>query len=497
MLRRTSLNAEETSLTNDSSQRSKHEKEYHYHHLASKHETEYHRHHLTSKDKRKKDSESTNAQTFLTAPFKNTLQLILRGLNVGLQSVILLFGLLGQPFVPYKWVTQKVKDMTLTALADFFAWGSFVLSLVVLCRHKANAAYISISIFVGLYVTAAWVNSIFNTAASFTAAAPAVAVSIEIFLEVFQANTLYQLVTTAGVLVPALILYFTPKHHGIKVDVQYVLLWAAYRILKAVQLNASASAQWRLSQVCIMAMVTVHLLKRFVPRTASESGKYAIWVFAASGETIVNGALFLTVFMLYDRAGVLPWEIHLALLVVPIAYVAATTLPAKQPYSVKPKTSFVTSALEFMAGCIAIAAATCAFVYDRPADTIETHDDTCDPNLTNLRTCVNAMDAHRFYVTRHCCMQEGYMVVPGNGPVRTALEDICRPTLTKAGAAIDCCGVKRTDDTDALMSGAYACMCNRDPEDRNGNRLMENGVCKCSAQYSGPACETKKAGSVL
>ena len=89
-------------------------------------------------------------------------------------------------------------------------------------------------------------------------------------------------------------------------------------------------------------------------------------------------------------------------------------------------------------------------------------------------------------------MPAGYMIVPSAVVARAALEDICRPTLTQPGVAVDCCGAERSKDTEALMSGAYACMCNQNPEYDNGNRLVD-GACQCNTDlFDGPACETMR-----
>ena len=452
-------------------------------------------------DSNKPDDEDDNVPAFLRyfiQPIVNTgnkFALILATVWEALKStakiavypVVKPVQLATAPFV--RIARKLIPDLERELKYDFyfylFSWALAIFSLVVLAIHKDNATYNTICICLGIVACAAYGNRIAS------AAAPAVAVSIEILIEVYEASTLVQIVTTVAVFALVCALKYTIDRHQIDVNVQYAFVWVIFRLVRAMQLNTSPPAQWRLSQICLFAMVVVHLLRRFVPR---QPGDDAFWALAASGETIVNGGLLIVVLLLYDEAHVLPWEIHMALLVVPLAYVASATLPAeKQPYAKRsmPRRSFTSGMVEFLAGCAAIAATTGAFVYDRPVDDVATVDDPCSPELTNLHTCTSANEANRYFVADQCCMKAGYMVVPGAIVARAALEDACRPTLTTPGEKVDCCGVKRQESTDALMSGPYACMCNRDPESNNGNRLVD-GACLCNTEmYSGAACETK------
>ena len=392
---------------------------------------------------------------------------------------------------PFIWINARLYPESVADAKFYgylFAWVLSLLSLIALAMHKKSPTYTAICIGLGGFACFAYGRRLTRTAV------PAIVISIEIFTDVYQASLTSQMITTASVFVLVCALKYTRTRHLIDINVQYTFIWATARLVRAMKLNTSPPAQWRLSQICLSTMVVVHLMRCFVPRKGPRSSESVFWTLTAFGETFINGGLLVVVLLLYDTAHVLPWEIHIGLLVVPLAYIAAATLPAEnksyQPRKM-PRRSFVRGALEFLAGCLALASTTVAFVYNRPVDTVIVANDPCGTQLTNLHTCTSANEVNRFFVTGECCMPAGYMVVPGIAAVRAAPENTCRATLTTVGKTVDCCGAEITPQTEDLLSGPYACICNQSPNYNNGNRLV-NGACVCNAAtYSGTACETK------
>lgn len=356
---------------------------------------------------------------------------------------------------------KELSAADIRALAGYFlAWAASVVALVVLAMHwDTTTAYVLCGVAGALSLCA------YEWKARWTAM-PAVALSAEIIMVVRDSSTLEQAIVTAAMLFVAVSIRCL-KHD---IRVPQVILWLVFRLVRIVQLTATPAAQWRMSQAALALIVIGHLIRRNVG-IATDAPAY----------TIANAGLLLVVFVLYDKEHVLPWEIHIALLLVPLAYVVSTTILDD------PEVPRKSSVVGLYAGLVAIAAIGGAFVYDRPVDPIARVDDPCNPALTNMHTCLGPQDN---YVYDKCCMPHGYFIVPFAKVWRAVPEDICLGQLAAPGDPTDCCGAKRLPSTDAYMAGPYACMCNVNQEMPNGNKF-ENGACICSANYTGSACETK------
>lgn len=353
--------------------------------------------------------------------------------------------------------------------SHLLSWALAVASLSVLAVHKGKIVYSIMCVTGVIFATGAAVNAYdISRDAS-------VVLSIEILMETYSASTFAQVIITGACVAAAMILAL----FNFMIPTEYIAVWIAFRLLRITHSDVGAEGQWRICQVLLTLLVSAHMMRRFTGPSST------LTRVSARSETLMTVIVLLAVLSLYDQQGVLPWDIPLILMSFPFAYIASIALPRPVLLLNRSPRDLSALLLEFITGCAAIAALVLAFTYDRPTTVFTPATDPCNFALTNMHTCTGAADV---YVGGTCCRNPLYTVVQSKHVFRTAIADECQPILYE-NTDTDCCGQTRTAQTDHLMAGKYACICNDSPVQETSNTLGEDGVCSCGAGYSGTACE--------
>jgi hypothetical protein len=352
-------------------------------------------------------------------------------------------------------------------------------SIIAFVLHKEKAVFTVIGIFLGLSTLRAFIND--NT----YVAVPAMVVAMELVIEVHALSTFAQM---AGALLVVVIGFALSKYDSdLNIRVELLLIWFVWRVVRATSSEISAEYKWRTSQIMLAIIVLIHLMRRFANRPSDQTISHAVFFQApAHLETPISAGMTMFVFLMYAQDDVIPRDMNIWLIALPVVYNAVVTLPHEYSYNHKGgQRTEGNRVAEAFAGIAALAVIGLAYTYDRPVTEFTIYTDPCDTALTNLFTCAGSADV---YVSGQCCMPNDYMRVPAKLVVRAAPID-CTPMFLGPGNK-DCCGQTRTVETESLMSGLHACMCNAMVAG-SGNKLLPDNTCTCGDAWTGVACEVE------
>ena len=236
--------------------------------------------------------------------------------------------------------------------------------------------------------------------------------------------------------------------------VMYPWLFARF-IMMTFATDAAYESSWRLAQVLLFFTVLFQL------RSGNQKSRSAVT------------AVLVSVWLLYSGNDVVPHDIPIVCIVLPIVYVARVAADSSD----KANTG---SSQAVLFGVIM----TITLCYLWPHHELVVGDDSgpC-ADVPNTEPCVSGMPLT--YVTPSCCCKSGFMKMPKKN---ACVIDSCQSKLNRAPSQ-DCCGIKRMPNTEALLYGIYQCRCNNDPVRMQHGYDATANTCLCQAPYTGAYCE--------
>lgn len=294
-------------------------------------------------------------------------------------------------------------------------------------------------------------------------------------------------------------------------------IWATIRsVVITVLAGTGAEMTWRASQVYLLLAVSLSAIIRYKPQSAEEDASVhsggtmltsnkvdttsSLAFKKLTGDTdddtkwwsdtvaakydllpldqlqpVVLGTGLVAAVSLYNLDDVVPWDICVLFILIPIAYLFIAAVSDTKGKHV---------ATDIVALIIVTTSIAIAFSADRPVDTaIVPAVPACRPEY-NVRTCTSSLDVP---ASPACCCTIGFIKMVGVGKCAPAS---CAPNFKLIRPRMDCCREPRYPITDHLLYGPDMCHCSNTVDGTiRGTVAQDSTRCICNPGFSGTYCE--------
>ena len=262
-------------------------------------------------------------------------------------------------------------------------------------------------------------------------------VSVEIFL--YDVPILGQFAVTLGL--------FVYLYRELQDTYQkFLFAWLVFRVIMMVATqDLSHIVLWRLAQAALF--VAVISQKTF--------------------RVVISVSVYVIVFVIYSQKDVIPHQIPILLMALPLMYVALRAIEdVTFPQAVQT--------------LVVVLIVVCA-IYPHH-DLQEIHTNACS-SILNTELCSDM--PFQTPITDKCCCKTGFAKMPRQ---TACVRETCVSNLNRDPQK-DCCKINRNPETEPFLAGEYMCLCNNQPGQEVQNEFdAVSQSCVCNNGLSGNLC---------